>query len=77
MNAGLEERKTALIAAFRALDSKKTGKVRTALVLQLVQRFDPNMTDGERTEFEQEADSGGVIEYERFVKDVLFGKSKQ
>ena len=70
------ERQKALIAAFAALDSKRTGKVPTAMVLQLVQKFDPRLNDTERAELEQEADEGGSIAYERFVKDVMFGKSK-
>ncbi len=74
--ADFEQRKTKLIAAFAALDSKRTGKVATSVVLKLVQAFDVKMTDAERSEFEQEADSGGVIEYEPFVKNVIFGKSQ-
>jgi Ca2+-binding EF-hand superfamily protein len=72
----IEQRQKTLIAAFAALDSKKTGRVSTPLVLQLVQRFDPRLSDAERSELEQEADQGGFIEYERFVKDVMFGKSR-
>ena len=72
----IEDRKKRLIAAFAALDSKKTGKVPTPLVLKLVQMFNPKMTDAEKSEFETEADSGGFIVYEPFVKNVLFGKSK-
>jgi Ca2+-binding EF-hand superfamily protein len=74
--ATMDERKTKLIAAFAALDSKKTGKVPTKLVLGLVQKFDPKMTDQEKSEFEQEADQNGFIEYDSFVKNVIFGKAK-
>jgi Ca2+-binding EF-hand superfamily protein len=74
--ASMDERKTKLLAAFAALDSKKTGKVPTKLVLGLVQKFDPKMTDQEKSEFEQEADQNGFIEYDSFVKNVIFGKAK-
>jgi Ca2+-binding EF-hand superfamily protein len=77
-----KDRPAKLIAAFRTLDSKKTGKMPTALFRSLVEKFGPMaggdlaLTSQELEELIAEADSGGVIEYERFVKDVVFGPVK-
>ena len=70
------DRPQALIAAFRALDQKKTGKVPVALLNKLMTNFDDKLTPEERQEFFAEADDKGFVVYESFVKDVIFGKVK-
>lgn len=77
--AGTEDfgdRPAKLIAAFELLDSKKTGKLPTQLVMKLFNKFDVSLTAEEKREFEQEADNGGFIKYNDFVKNVVFGPIK-
>lgn len=68
------DRPEKLIAAFRSLDSKKTGKIPTKLCMKLLTSFDPRLTEEEQQEFLQEADDNGFVAYEGFVKNVIFGK---
>ena len=70
------DRPKKLIAAFQKLDTKKTGKVPTKLVMSLLDKFETKLTEEEKQEFMQEADDGGMIKYESFVKDVVFGQVK-
>jgi Ca2+-binding EF-hand superfamily protein len=65
-----------LIAAFAKLDKKKTGTLPTPMVMALLTKFDPRLTPEEQQEFLQEADDNGVIRYEKFVKDIIFGDIK-
>ena len=74
MSEDFGDRPEQLIAAFKKLDSKKTGTVPTSVVLKLLTKFDTKLTAEEKTEFEQEADDGGNIKYEPFVRNVIFGK---
>lgn len=70
------DRPAKLIAAFRALDSKKSGRIPTPLVIKVLTSFDDRLTDEEKTEFLAEADDNGFVVYEKFVNDVIFGKVK-
>lgn len=70
------DRPQKLLDAFKLLDSKKTGKLPTPLVHKLLTTLDPKLTGEEWAEFESEADDGGFVHYEKFVKDVIFGKVK-
>lgn len=68
------DRPEKLIAAFRQLDSKKTGKIPVKLAQRLLTSFDMKLNAEELTEFSTEADDGaGNIEYEKFVRTVIFG----
>lgn len=71
-----KDRPKKLIAAFQALDRKKTGKVSTKTLLALLSKFDEQLSEEEKTEFLNEADDGGFVKYEDFVKNVVFGKVK-
>jgi Ca2+-binding EF-hand superfamily protein len=70
------ERSKALVAAFAVFDTKKTGKVPTPLVTKLLTTMAVQMTADELAEFVLEADDGGVIRYEDFVNNVIFGTVK-
>lgn len=68
------DRPQKLVDAFRALDSKKTGRLPTPLVARVLSSYAPDFTGEERSEFFAEADDKGFIVYEAFVKDIIFGK---
>jgi Ca2+-binding EF-hand superfamily protein len=68
------DRPQRLMEAFRALDSKKTGRVPTPLVSKLLALYAPDFTTEEKNEFFTEADDKGFIVYESFVKEIVFGK---
>lgn len=70
------DRPKQLIAAFAALDTKKTGKVKTELVVKLLTAFELKMSADEVAEFQQEADDGGFIVYDHFVNKIIFGESR-
>lgn len=65
-----------LIEAFRALDKDKSGKLPTPLMSKLLSQFAPDFIGDERQEFFTEADDKGFIQYESFVRNVIFGKIK-
>ncbi|KAF8276224.1 hypothetical protein TcBrA4_0129580 [Trypanosoma cruzi] len=60
-----------LLEAFRALDTQRVGWVPTLTLKNLLERFG-DFSTSEKEEFIAEADQGGRIYYERFVKEVLF-----
>jgi Ca2+-binding EF-hand superfamily protein len=69
------ERADLLVKACAALDSKKTGKLPTSLVAQLLKAHESRLTDDELKEFLVEADGeSGAIKYEKFVREIIFGK---
>ncbi|CUF08799.1 Hypothetical protein, putative [Bodo saltans] len=68
------DRPQKLIDAFRALDSKKSGRIPAPLVAKVLALYAPDFTGEEKTEFFTEADDKGFIAYESFVKDIIFGK---
>lgn len=68
------DRPQKLIEAFRALDSKRTGRLPTALVSKLLALYAPDFTGEEKNEFFTEADDKGFVCYESFVKEIIFGK---
>ena len=68
------DRPQKLIEAFKKLDTKKTGKIPMPLATKLLTGFDVKLNQEELAEFQAEADAGGFVEYERFVKDVIFGR---
>lgn len=70
------DRPQKLLAAFQSLDKKGTRRVPVDLVLTLLTKFDGHqLTKEEQAEFIAEAgDRGTVLEYEPFVKNVIFGK---
>jgi Ca2+-binding EF-hand superfamily protein len=70
------DRPQQLIAAFKALDRKNTGKLSVPLLMKLMTNFDDKLTAEERQEFFAEADDKGFVVYQPFVKDVIFGKVK-
>jgi Ca2+-binding EF-hand superfamily protein len=68
------DRPQKLIEAFRALDSKKSGRIPTPLVAKVLALYAPDFSGEEKSEFFTEADDKGFIAYESFVKDIMFGK---
>ena len=69
------DRPQKLINLFKKLDSQGTGKVELKVVMQLLTTMDVRLTPEEAKEFETEANAGGYVEYEKFVREVIFDPS--
>jgi Ca2+-binding EF-hand superfamily protein len=67
-----EQRKQALIAAFRAFDREGTGKVSTEGLMTILRGVGNRLSAEEAKEIALDADSNGFIEYERYVNEVVF-----
>ncbi len=66
------EREEKLINAFRAFDSEGTGKVPTTALATILRGIGNKFNDFELKEFLADADQDGFIEYESYVKNVIF-----
>jgi Ca2+-binding EF-hand superfamily protein len=73
-NENFGDRPDKLIAAFKALDSGKTGKIPTALLSKLLNAHGHDFSAEEKKELYSEADDNGFVYYEKFVRDIIFGK---
>lgn len=65
-------REEALLAAFRAFDSEGTGKVPTQALVTILKGIGNKLTESEAKEFVADADQDGFVEYESYVKNVIF-----
>ena len=65
-------REQALIAAFRAFDVDGSGKVPTAALVAILKGIGNKLTAEEVKEFTADADQDGFVEYEPYVKSVIF-----
>lgn len=61
-----------LIAAFRAFDSEGTGKVPTVALATILKGIGNCFRDDELKEFLADADQDGFVEYESYVRNVIF-----
>jgi hypothetical protein len=69
------DRPQKLIAAFQQLDKKGSKKIPIEKLMQLLTKFDTRLTAEEQNELLAEiGDRSGTLEYEPFVKNVVFGK---
>ncbi len=65
-------REAQLIAAFRAFDSEGTGKIPTQALVTILRGVGNALTADEVKEFVADADQDGFVEYEHYVKNVIF-----
>ena len=68
------DRPDKMIAAFREFDREKKGKIPVATMSKVLTSLGDKLTADELKEFITEADQGGMIDYEHFVRNVVFGK---
>jgi Ca2+-binding EF-hand superfamily protein len=61
-----------LIAAFRAFDSEGTGKIPTQALVTILKGIGNALRPDEVKEFIADADQNGFVEYESYVKNVIF-----
>ena len=69
------ERRQRLLSAFQLFDPSGSGKVPTDSLLLILQSCGKPLTDEERKEFVADADDGGHVNYNNFVKNVVFGET--
>lgn len=65
-------RELTLLNAFRAFDSEGTGKIPTIALLEILRGCGNKLTADECKEFLADADQDGFVEYEHYVKNVIF-----
>lgn len=65
------DRAERLIAAFEVFDDKKTGKIPTKSLANVLTQFGKPLSQEEIGEFVSDADRNGFVDYKQFVRDVL------
>jgi Ca2+-binding EF-hand superfamily protein len=61
-----------LLAAFRAFDADGSGKIPTQALVTILKGIGNKFTEAECKEFIADADQDGFVEYESYVKNVIF-----